>query len=132
MLFSFICFHNDPVLLQKYQWSFCLIPSTGTPGTPQNMLISCNTNANQFTLEWSPPIDAGGMISHYLVNVTGPPGFNCPPDQCNVTTTTTTITGLKCTASYMFTVRAVNCIGEGSPTQPMAANMALPCECKYL
>ena len=55
-------------------------------------------------------------MERYLVNVTGLPGFNCPPDQCNVTTTNTTITGLKCNTSYMVTVRAVNCIGEGTPT----------------
>ena len=89
-------------------------------------------NGNQVTLEWSPPTDTGGVgveIEHYLVTVTGPPGFNCPPDQCNVTTTNTTITGLMCNTNYMVTVRAVNCIGEGSPTQPITVTLEPPGEC---
>ena len=88
---------------------------------------SCNdVNGNQFILDWSPPTNTGGPsveIEHYLVNVTGPPGFNCPPDQCNVTTTSTTITGLKCNTSYIVTVRAVNCIGEGTLTTPVVINV---------
>ena len=97
---------------------------TGPPGTPQNLVMSshCGMNGNQVTLVWTPPTNTGGPsveIEQYLVNVTGPPGFNCPPDQCNVITTSTTITGLKCNTSYMVIVRAVNCIGVGSPTEPL-------------
>ena len=48
-----------------------------------------------------------------------PPGFVCPPEQCNVTTTNTTnITGLSCSTEYNFTVRAVNCVGSSSASMP--------------
>ena len=77
-----------------------------------------NVNKNfQVTLVWNPPNSIGGLsveIKRYLLNITGPPGFTCPPEQCNVTTTNTTITGLMCNTSYNVTVRAVNCAGEGS------------------
>ena len=106
---------------------------SAAPNTPQLASTQPSTcddvNGNQFTLEWSPPNDTVGPsveIEYYLVNVTGPPGFNCPPDQCNVTTNSTTITGLKCNTSYMVTVRAVNCIGEGSQSAPSLINVETP------
>ena len=81
------------------------------------------------TLEWTPPTDTGGegvKIDHYIVNVTGPGGYTCPPDQCNVTTPFTTITGLQYNTSYTVTVRAVNCAGVGIPSAPETLPALIP------
>ena len=64
-------------------------------------------------------------IEHYIVNVTGSENFVCPPNQCNVTTTNTTITGLLCNTSYIVTVRAVNFLGEGNSSNPIIINAGL-------
>ena len=80
--------------------------------------FACDDNV---TLRWTPPNSTGGLgvvIAHYVVSVTGPVGYTCPPEQCNVTTTNTTLTGLPCNTSYIVTVRAVNCRGEGTSSPP--------------
>ena len=103
---------------------------TAVPDSPQlpNTRVSAtchNVNGNQVTLQWTPPTNTGGQgveIERYLLTVTGPVGFTCPPSQCSVTANTTTITGLQCGTSYMVTVRAVNCIGESRPSEPVEIN----------
>ena len=92
---------------------------TDSPGSPTLInapsLIKCDAvNGNQVTLNWT---NTGGL--YYLLNVTGPAGYICPADQCNVTTTNTTITGLLCNTNYTVTVRAVNCAGSSAPSQPV-------------
>ena len=91
-----------------------------TPGSPQildqEIIPVCHNGSEKAPITWTEPIDTGGKyvkIEYYLVNVnvTGPAGFTCPPEQCNVTTTNTIITDLECDATYSVTVRAVNCIG---------------------
>ena len=75
---------------------------------------SCDTNTSyKIPLQWNDNVTGGPDVSilYYLVEVTSPSGFVCPPEQCNVTANTTTITGLSCSTDYSFTVRAVNCIG---------------------
>ena len=68
-------------------------------------------------------------IEMYLLDVTGQPGFTCSPDQCKVVNATTTnITGLIYNTSYMITVRAVNCIGEGNYSQPLVIDVP-PTKC---
>ena len=92
------------------------------PRAPQivgNLSSTCDAvgGGNQVTLQWTSPNYTGGQeILRYLVGVSG---LTCPPHQCNVTTTNTTITGLLCNTSYTVTVRAVNCIGEGTPSEPV-------------
>ena len=101
-----------------------------TPGSPtlmSNPLVICdiNTSTSQAALHWTQPTDTGGknvLIDYYLLDVTGPDGFTCPADQCNVTTTNTTITGLLCNTSYTVTVRAVNCRNESTLSQPLVIN----------
>ena len=99
--------------------------SIALPGPPTLMNITSSLacdlsdSSNQATLQWTPPTNTGGLdvvITHYVVSVTGPTaaGYTCPPDQCNVTTTNTTLTGLQCNISYMVSVRAINCRGEGN------------------
>ena len=92
---------------------------TDSPGSPtlinaQSLLTCDSVNGNQVTLNWT---DTDGL--YYLLDVTGPAGYTCPADQCNVTTTITTITGLLCNTSYTVTVRAVNCAGSSAPSQPV-------------
>ena len=89
-----------------------------TPGFPnildQEVLLVCHNGSEKAPITWSEPIDTGGVqIEYYLVNVTGPAGFTCLPEQCNVTTTSTIITNLECNVTYSVTVRAVNCVGVG-------------------
>ena len=92
---------------------------TDSPGSPTLInapsLLTCDpVNGNQVTLNWT---NTGGL--YYLLNVTGPAGYTCPADQCNVTTINTTITGLLCSSNYTVTVRAVNCAGASGPSQPV-------------
>ena len=94
--------------------------ATVVPGSPN--LISapstiCGSNGNQVTLQWTPPTNTGGqgvMITHYVL--TGlPQSASCSTGPCdNITSTTTTITGLQCNTSYNVSVRAVNCRGTGA------------------
>ena len=89
-----------------------------------NLSSTCDAmgGGNQVTLQWTSPNYTGGQeILRYLVDVSG---FACPPHQCNVTTTNTTITGLQCNTSYTVTVRAVNCIGEGTPSEPVPISVS--------
>ena len=88
-------------------------------------------NRNQVTLTWTQPNNTGGQnvnISRYLLDVIDPAGFICPADQCNVTTTTTTITGLLCNTNYTVTVRAVNCVNKGDPSTFEVIEVGIPGE----
>ena len=91
-----------------------------------DLSVTCKDfNKGQATLHWTSPTDTGGQgvdIKMYLVDVIGPAGYTCPSDQCNVTTTNTTITGLLCNTSYTVTVRAVNCRGVSAPSQAIEIN----------
>ena len=86
--------------------------TSAAPSTP------CDDDSNMaVTLQWTPPTDTGGqgvMITHYVL--TGlPQSASCSTGPCNnITSTTTTITGLQCNTSYNVSVRAVNCRGNGS------------------
>ena len=91
-----------------------------------NTSSSCDCNGSQITLQWTPPNETGGQdieIEHYLLNITGQAGYACPPEQCNVTTNTTTITGLQCNTSYIVSVRAVNCNGIGNSSKFVVVNV---------
>ena len=110
---------------------------TAVPDSPEfptrRLPATChNVNGNQVTLQWTHPTETGGVgveIERYLLTVAGPDGFTCPPSQCNVTANTTTITGLRCGSTYTVTVRAVNCIGESRPSQPVEINTTSIGEC---
>ena len=85
----------------------------------------------QSTLEWAPPTNTGGegvSIERYLVSVTTASGtsYTCLPDQCNVTTPSTTITGLQFNTSYTVTVTAVNCAGQSMPSAPVSLSKLTP------
>ena len=90
---------------------------------------TCNWDENQVTLAWSPPSGQVVEIEYYLVDVAEPAEITCPLDQCNVTTTNTTITGLLCNTSYTVTVTAVNCRGKGTVSDAISIGIH---ECKLL
>ena len=84
--------------------------------------LTCDSNSNQVTLQWTPPTNTGGqgvVITHY--NITGlPQSASCSTGPCDmVDSTATTITGLQCNTSYRVAVRAVNCRGIGTNSDPI-------------
>ena len=92
---------------------------------------TCGINGNQVTLQWTPPTNTGGqgvMITHY--ELTGlPQSASCSTGPCdNITSTTTTITGLQCNDDIIVNVSAVNCRAQGSSMQVMI-NLSPPSEC---
>ena len=91
------------------------------PGPPTSVKFQaiCGPSGIQAILSWTPPtiMYTGGEDDRYVVIVTGPVGYTCPPDQCNVTTPFTTITGLQCNTSYTVTVRAVDPVRESVPSE---------------
>ena len=93
----------------------------GVPGPPTSVFSTASSLGSEpiacdsITLKWAPPTDTGGqgvVIEHYLVSVLGPDEYICPQEQCKITTTSTTITGLQCNTDYTATVRAANCAGD--------------------
>ena len=109
--------------------------TTGDPATapsaPTLMRVS-NVARGQVTLEWGAPADDGGApVSGYTYQYSI--GNSCPNDpdrfcftDSEVTTTTGTsarITGLSTAGLYIFTVRAVNPVGQGELASARA-NMA--------
>ena len=110
----------------------CFFLTLAAPDPPVLMSapsLLCNSNGNQVNLQWIPPTNTGGqgvMIDRYLVTVSGPAGYTCPTDQCNVTTTSTTLTGLECGSTYMVSVSAVNCIGESGASNTIMINLRPP------
>ena len=96
------------------------------PSSPQvTGVVLCDRFSRSFSaeLQWS----GDTSHTHYQVKVISPAGFVCPPEQCNITTTTTTITGLSCDyTNYSFAITAVNCVGESNAT-----TITLPVEGKF-
>ena len=97
--------------------------------------ITCGSNGNQVTLQWTPPTNTGGqgvVITHYII--TGlPQSASCSTGPCDmVNSTATTITGLPCDDdSYTVAVSAVNCRGLGSSLQ-VPINLSPPGKCMKL
>ena len=92
---------------------------------------TCGSNGNQVTLQWTPPTNTGGqgvMITHYVL--TGlPQSASCSTGPCdNITSTTTTVTGLQCNDSYTISVSAVNCRGMGNASDPIMITVDVPGE----
>ena len=106
----------------------CCSVLPGSPSLISAPSITCGSNGNQVTLQWTPPTNTGGqgvMITHYII--TGQPqSASCSTGPCDmVDGTATTITGLQCGTSYMVSVRAVNCVGVSSSLQ-MSINLSPP------
>ena len=90
-------------------------PAVPTPPQVNAPIVSCDlvSGSYQAMLQWSGDTDH----THYQVEVTSPAGFVCPPEQCNITATTTIITGLSCATNYYtLAISAFNCAGQGNTT----------------
>ena len=96
-----------------------LLKFVDPPNPPANVTAT-NITESSIGLEWSPPASLStAPITGYIVNVSCVNGtsFNCPVNQCNLTTgdtNKTIISGLKNDTQYLLSVSAINCIGEGS------------------
>ena len=103
---------------------YLLDPAVSTPPQVTAPIVSCDLVSGSFQamLQWS----GHTSHTHYQVEVTSPAEFMCPPQQCNITTTTTTITGLSCATNYYtLAISAFNCAGQGNTT-----NITVPVEGK--
>lgn len=81
-------------------------------GEPLNF-SSTTLNYNSISLSWLPPLE-GVSVDYYLIGVNPPPtNGQCPISECRRTSNYTTISNLNHSITYMFTVRAVNCAGNG-------------------
>ena len=106
------------------------LPGQNPPNPPANTTVT-NITESSIGLEWSPPASLStAPITGYIVNVSYVNGtsFNCPVNQCNLTTgdtNKTLISGLKNDTQYLLSVSAINCIGEGSysPVIPVTTGM---------
>ena len=90
-------------------------PAVPTPPQVAAPIVSCDlaSGSYQAMVQWSGDADH----THYQVEVTSPAEFVCPPEQCNITTTTTTITGLSCATNYYtLAISAFNCAGQSNST----------------
>ena len=101
-------------------------PAVPTPPQVTAPIVSCDlvSGSYQAMLQWS----GDTSHTHYQVHVevASPAGFVCPPEQCNITTTTTTITGLSCATNYyILAISAFNCAGQGN-----TSTITLPVEGK--
>ena len=126
--------HHDYSIANNSCCIVIIICCSVLPGSPTLMSvpsITCGSNSNQVTLQWTPPTNTGGqgvMITRY--SITGlPQGTNCSTGPCDmVDSTATTITGLQCNDSFIVSVRAVNCRGVGSSLQ-VPINLSPPGKC---
>ena len=68
--------------------------------------LLCDGDSNMaVTLQWTPPTNTGGqgvMIAHYVLTGLPQLSASCSTGPCdNITSTTTTITGLQCNLATM-------------------------------
>ncbi|MFC7645286.1 fibronectin type III domain-containing protein [Streptosporangium lutulentum] len=75
------------------------------------------------TVTWTAPASNGSAITGYVVTPTRN-GVAQTPVSFDASATSRTLTGLTASASYTFTVAAVNAIGTGSPSP--ASNAVVP------
>ena len=106
---------------------FCLV----LPGSPSLIdvpsSLTCDSDSNMAViLQWTPPTNTGGQlgvkIEHYMLTGLPQSASCCPAGPCDIMivgTVTTMITGLQCNTSYSVSVRAVNCRGNGTFSDPI-------------
>ena len=75
------------------------------------------------TLQWTLPTNTGEQgaeIEYYELIGLPQSASCCPAGPCDrIISTTTIITGLQCNTSYSVAVRAVNCRGNGTFSDPI-------------
>jgi hypothetical protein len=104
---------SDSVLVNANSKSVT-IPLASVPSQPLNF-INTSTSYNSVSLSWSPPTQGVVDVDYYLISVTPEPN-SCSSNQCQVSSTSTTIDNLQHGTFYTFSIRAVNCAGTGTST----------------
>jgi len=109
--------------------STTIITSAGLPGTPSN--LSAEAGNSIALISFSPPVsDGGAAITAYRVSCTAGGGV---PLVVTAAISPITITGLTPGVSYACTVSAINAVGTGPASAPLAvtpldACAASPCQ----
>ncbi|XP_069830095.1 phosphatidylinositol phosphatase PTPRQ isoform X3 [Dendropsophus ebraccatus] len=85
------------------------------PGSPPQNLISAGVNATAINLEWSPPAEPNGIITHYEIVYTNSTLILAQ----NTTSTIFTITDLNPYTLYRISVRAYTQFGHGNQSTPI-------------
>jgi titin len=95
-------------------------PAT-SPGTPQN-LTAVEGGSQEVVLDWDPPADSGGLpVTDYVVEYSPDGGETWVVYDDGVSATPgATVTGLDNGVEYIFRVIAVNPVGSGSTSTPLA------------
>ena len=88
------------------------------PGVPTGLTAGTAT-ASTLPLSWAAPASGGG-VSSYSVRWS-PHNANTWTTSSNITTTSTTLTGLTANTSYDFEIQAVNTAGSSAWTTPTTA-----------
>jgi hypothetical protein len=89
------------------------------PSVPRSLAVTRTAN-QAITLGWSAPASDGGGTVSYNVSWTG------APSPVSVTATSYQITGLTNSATYSYTVAAVNPAGESQPPATGSQALTLP------
>ena len=98
------------------------------PGAiPRTPNVTFSISRQQFTITWDEPLNMGGPVDAYFVNISG------PNDLCGNGNTLQRVTERNYTCSgpmttdqiYTFTVQAVNCDGDqtGPESDPIAVSL---------
>lgn len=107
---------------------------SATASAPEAPTVGAESGDDSVTLSWTPPANGGEPITSYEVAVDGggfSPVTTTSSDETVdgnvVTTISTTVTGLTNGVSYDFQVRAVNSVGDGTPSASVSETpLAVP------
>ena len=110
--------------MTKNYWMSVTVPPESPTLMDVPSSLTCDSNSNMpVTLQWTPPTNTGGQgveIEHYMLTGLPQSASCCPAGPCDrIVGTMTTITGLQCNTSYNVSVRAVNCRGNGTFSDPI-------------
>ena len=118
------CFVMNQLLLTYY--------ISGPPAAPRTPTVTFPISGQQFTITWDvPPLNMGGTVDTYLVNISGPDDF-CGNvnilQRFGVSTRNYTCSGwtmLPAVQTYTFTVQAASCGGDlrGLESDPVTVSL---------
>ncbi|XP_075065450.1 phosphatidylinositol phosphatase PTPRQ isoform X2 [Mixophyes fleayi] len=85
------------------------------PGSPPQNLVSTGVNATAISLEWSPPAEPNGIITHYEIIYTNSTIVLAQ----NTSSTSITLADLNPYTLYRYSVRAYTQFGHGNQSTPV-------------